>query len=156
MDFATQDLILAIAHHVLIFALAGVLAFELGVARQGLSAIDIRRLGRVDAWYGILAGLIVAVGFVRAIYAAKGWAYYSTNHFFWAKLATFALVGILSSWPTVAFIRWRRALSKDPAFLPSPGAITTVRRFLWAEVLLFALIPVFAAAMARGYGMPSG
>ena len=155
MDFATQDLMLAIAHHVLIFALAGVLAFELGVARQGLTAVDIRRLGRVDVWYGILAGVIVAVGFVRAIYAAKGWAYYSTNHFFWAKIATFALVGILSIWPTVAFIRWRSALGKDATFLPAPPAVATVRRFLWAEVLFFALIPVFAAAMARGYGSPS-
>ena len=27
-----------------------------------------------------------------------------------------------------------------------------VRRVLWLEVLLFALLPAFAAAMARGYG----
>jgi uncharacterized membrane protein len=27
-----------------------------------------------------------------------------------------------------------------------------VRRFLYAEVALFALLPIFAAAMARGYG----
>jgi putative membrane protein len=146
---------LAIAHHVLIFALAGVLAFEVGVARQGLDANDIRRLGRVDAWYGILAGLILAVGFVRAVYAAKGWAYYETNTFFWAKIGTFALVGVLSIWPTVAFIRWRSALRSDAAFLPAPGAVATVRRFLWAEIFLFALIPVFAAAMARGYGVPA-
>jgi putative membrane protein len=153
-DFAMRDLILAIAHHALIFALAGVLAFEIGVARQGLSANDVRRLGKVDAWYGILAGLILAVGFVRAMFAAKGWAYYETNTFFWAKIGTFALVGILSIWPTMAFIRWRRALASDPSTLPAPAAVTTVRRFLWAEILFFALIPAFAAAMARGYGAP--
>jgi uncharacterized membrane protein len=27
-----------------------------------------------------------------------------------------------------------------------------VRAFLWAELLLFPLLPAFAAAMARGYG----
>lgn len=155
LDFATTDLALAIGHHVLIFALAGVLAFEVGVARQGLGATDIQRLGRVDAWYGILAGLILVIGFARANFAAKGWAYYSVNEFFWAKIGTFALVGILSIWPTIAFIRWRRALAADPNFLPEAGAIATVRRFLWVEVLLFALIPAFAAAMARGYGMPA-
>ena len=153
-DFATTDLHLAIAHHVLIFALAGVLAFEIGVIRQGMTGKDVARVGRVDLWYGILAGLIIAVGFARAVYAAKGWAYYSVNHFFWAKLGTFALVGLLSIVPTVAIIRWRRALKADSSFSPSASAIANVRRFLWAEAFLFALIPAFAAAMARGYGMP--
>lgn len=151
LDFASTDLTLAIAHHVLIFALAGVLAFEIGAIRPGMSGADIRRVARVDLWYGILAALIVIVGFTRAVYAAKGWAYYSVNAFFWAKIGTFALVGLLSIVPTAALIRWRGAAAKDPAFVPAVG---TVRRFLWAEVAVFALIPAFAAAMARGYGMP--
>ena len=151
-DFATTDLAFAIAHHILIFALAGVIAFEVGVVKPGLTARDIARVGRADAWYGILALLILVVGFARANFAAKGWDYYSHNHFFWAKIGTFALVGVLSVQPTVQYIRWRRALKTDPTALPGDGAIKTVRRFLWLEVFFFALIPVFAAAMARGYG----
>jgi putative membrane protein len=154
MSFAMLDLHLAIGHHLLIFALAGVLAYEVAVIRTTMTASDVNRVGKVDAWYGILAGLIVIVGFSRAIFAAKGWAYYSVNHFFWAKIGTFALVGLLSIMPTVAIIRWRRALKSDAAFLPPAGEIRAVRRFLWMEVFLFALIPAFAAAMARGYGMP--
>jgi putative membrane protein len=155
MDFAQTDLLLAAAHHILIFAIAAVLAFEVGVVRQGLTAVDIRRVARVDAWYGILAALIIAVGFARAIYAAKGWAYYSVNHFFWAKIVAFAIVGLLSVPPTIAYIRWRNAVKKDASFLPAPAAIASARRFLWMEVAVFALIPIFAAAMARGYGMSS-
>ncbi|MBL6852259.1 MAG: DUF2214 family protein [Alphaproteobacteria bacterium] len=155
MDFATRDLLLAAAHHILIFSIAAVLAFEVGVVRPGLTATDIRRVARVDAWYGILAALIIAVGFVRAIYAAKGWAYYSVNTFFWAKLITFGIVGLLSVPPTIAYIRWRNALKKDESFLPAPAAVASARRFLWMEVVVFAFIPIFAAAMARGYGMPS-
>jgi hypothetical protein len=45
-----------------------------------------------------------------------------------------------------------RALTADPAFLPTAPDIAGVRRFLWAEVVFFAFIPAFAAAMARGYG----
>ncbi|HEY1710529.1 MAG TPA: DUF2214 family protein [Rhizomicrobium sp.] len=156
MDFATRDLAFAIGHHLLIFALAAVLAFEIGTVKQALTANDIRRTGRVDTWYGILAALIIVVGFARANFGAKGWAYYSVNTFFWAKIAAFVIVGLLSIWPTVALIRWRGALKTDPDFLPAPAMIATVRRFLWAEVFFFALIPAFAAAMARGYGMPSG
>src|SRR6185437_15115152 len=151
-DFATTDLAFAIGHHVLIFALAGVIAFEVGVVKPGITAGDIARVGKADAWYGILAVLILIVGFTRAVYAAKGWAYYAHNHFFWAKIGTFALVGILSIWPTIQFIRWRNALKKDPAALPASNAIATARRFIWLEVILFAFIPVFAAAMARGFG----
>ena len=155
-DFATTDLALAIGHHLLIFALAAVLAFEIGAIKQGMTGVDAVRIGKVDLWYGILAALILIVGFTRAVFAAKGWAYYSVNHFFWAKIGAFVIVGLLSIQPTVAVIRWRGAFRNDPSFKPSERQVRTVRRFLWAEVFFFALIPVFAAAMARGYGMPPG
>jgi putative membrane protein len=151
-DFAATDLAFAIGHHLLIFALAAVLAFEIGAIKPGMTGKDVRRVGRVDAWYGILAALILIVGFGRINFAAKGWAYYAHNHFFWAKMASFAMVGILSIWPTMAVIRWRRAAAADAAFAPADDRIRAVRRFLWAEVFFFALIPIFAAAMARGYG----
>lgn len=151
-DFATRDLVLAILHDLLIFLLAGVLAFEVGVIRPSMKSQDILRVSRVDTWYGILAAAILVVGFSRAIYAAKGWAYYETNGFFWAKIAAFAVVGLLSIVPTVRIIRWRRALGADAGFLPGAQEIADVRRYLWAEVVFFAFIPAFAAAMARGYG----
>lgn len=154
-DFATTDLALAIAHHVLIFALAGVLAFEIGVVRSNMTGPDIGRVARVDLWYGSLAALILAAGFARAVFAAKGWAYYSVNVFFWVKIGTFAAVGLLSVIPTLAIIRWRRALAGNAGFAPAAPEIRHVRRFLWAEAMLFALLPIFAAAMARGYGMPA-
>jgi putative membrane protein len=151
--FATRDLSLAIAHHLLIFMLAGVLAFEVGVIRSSMKREDVLRVARVDNWYGILAVAIVVVGFSRAIYAAKGWAYYQANGFFWAKIAAFVAVGLLSIVPTIQIIRWRRALTADAAFLPAAPDIAGVRRYLWAEVAFFAFIPAFAAAMARGYGV---
>ena len=154
MDFAAFDLALAIAHHLLIFSLAGILAFELGSIGPGMTGGGIVRIARADAWYGILACAILVVGFTRAVFAAKGWAYYSVNFFFWAKIAAFALVGLLSIMPTLALLRWRRALAKDAGFLPPAGEIHRVRRFLWIEAAVFAFIPAFAAAMARGYGVP--
>jgi putative membrane protein len=156
MDFATTDLVLAIVHHLLVFTLAGVLAFEIGIVRLAMKRDEILSVGRVDTWYGILALVIIVVGFSRATFAAKGWAYYEANAFFWAKIATFLAVGLLSIVPTVAFIRWRNALKGDAAFAPPADAIRRVRVFLWAEAALFLLLPVFAAAMARGYGELSG
>jgi putative membrane protein len=152
VDYATTDLVLATVHHLLVFALAGVLAFEIGAMSQTMKRDEILGLGRVDNCYGILALVIIVVGFIRANVAAKGWAYYEVNLFFWAKIATFVLVGLLSIVPTVAIIRWRNALKSDAAFTPPVAAVRRLRGYLWAEAVLFLLIPVFAAAMARGYG----
>ena len=152
MGYATNDLVLAIVHHVLVFMLAGILAFEIGTVSLVMKRDEILRVGRVDNWYGILAGVIVVVGFVRATVAAKGWTYYEVNVFFWAKIATFVVVALLSIPPTVAIIRWRNALKSNAAFAPPVDAIRRIRGYLWAEAVLFLLIPVFAAVMARGYG----
>lgn len=141
------DLALAIGHHILIFALFGVLAAELVTVRRGLTPAAVARIAAVDLWYGILAGLILIVGFSRAVFAAKGWTYYEHNAFFWAKIGAFALVGLLSVPPTIRFIAWRRA-----GVAPTDAEVAGVRRYLVAEVVLFALLPAFAAAMARGYG----
>ena len=141
------DLALAISHHVLVFALFGVLFAELVLVRRGLDQGAVVRVAAIDLWYGVLAGLIIAVGFSRAIFAAKGWAYYNHNAFFWAKLGAFALIGLLSLPPTFSYLRWKRA-----GAAPTDAQVAGVRGFLIAEVILFALLPAFAAAMARGYG----
>jgi putative membrane protein len=141
------DLLLAMAHHLLIFALFGILFAELVLVRRGMDAQAAARVGAIDIWYGVLAGLIIVVGFSRAIFAAKGWLYYSHNAFFWAKLGTFGVIGLLSVPPTIAFIGWRRA-----NIVPNDAQVRTAQRYLWTEVVLFALLPIFAAAMARGYG----
>ena len=141
------DLVLAVAHHLLVFSLFGVLMAEFVVVRRGMTKAMVERVTAIDLWYGVLAGLILAVGFGRAIFAAKGWLYYSHNAFFWAKIGVFVIVGLLSVPPTLAFIRWRRATGA-----PDDPQILRVRGLLWAEVGLFLLLPIFAAAMARGYG----
>jgi putative membrane protein len=141
------DLWLAIGHHLIIFALFGILAAELVLVGRGVSLDVATKISRVDNWYGALAGAILIVGFSRAIFAAKGWAYYSHNAFFWAKIACFAMVALLSVPPTLQYFKWRRS-----GEAPDPVDVGRVKRFLYAEVFFFAFLPIFAAAMARGYG----
>ena len=141
------DLVLAVAHHFLIFAVFGVLLTEF-VALRGLASSEaVARIAAIDLWYGVLATLIVIVGFSRAVFAAKGWSYYSHNAFFLAKLATFAVIGLLSVRPTLTFVRWRRS-----GTVPDKAAIQSLRMYLHVELTLFGFLLVFAAAMARGYG----
>jgi putative membrane protein len=144
---AMLDLTLAIAHHLLVFAIFGIVFAEMLLVRRGMDQAAAARVGAIDLWYGVLAGLIVIVGFSRAVFAAKGWSYYSGNLFFWAKIGTFLLIGLLSAPPTISYIRWRRA-----AAAPTDAQVAAVRRYLHAELALFAPLLAFAAAMARGYG----
>jgi len=145
------DLILAILHHLAIVTLIVLLAFEFALLRPGLSSIDLRRLANVDAAYGATAGLVVAVGICRVIWGAKGADFYLSNPWFWAKMASFAAIGLLSIPPTLALLTWRKAIRQDGSFLPLPAEVARLRRFLHAEVALLGLVVVFAAAMAR-YG----
>ena len=141
------DLVLAILHHLFVFALFGILFAEFVSVRSGMDIAAVTRVWMIDNWYGVLAALIVVVGLSRAIFAAKGWEYYAHNTFFWAKIAAFVVIALLSIPPTVAFIRWRR---RNTA--PADQEVARVRRYLWTQVALFPLLPAFAAAMARGYG----
>ena len=105
------------------------------MVRPGISLDVITRIARVDIWYGVLAAAIVVVGFCRAIFAAKGWAYYSHNAFFWAKIGTFLLVAVLSVPPTIQFIKWQRA-----GETPSGRYVGRVQRFLYSELVLFRCV----------------
>ncbi len=141
------DLVLATAHHLLVFGLFGILFAEFMLVRPDMDLAAVRRVSAIDLGYGALAGVIVVVGFARAAMAAKGWDYYVHNAFFWAKIGVFLVIGLISVPPTIAFIRWRRS-----AAAPTAAQVAGVRRLLHIEVALFALLPAFAAAMARGYG----
>jgi putative membrane protein len=143
------DLCLAIAHHVLVFGLAIMLAVQFALLRDGLSGVEAARLARLDIGYGASAGLIVVVGILRVIFGAKGYLYYFDNVWFWAKMATFAAVGIISVLPTLHFRMWQTRAKADSGYAPAAEEIIAVRGYLKWELRLLILIPIFAAIMAR-------
>lgn len=148
----TTDLIAAAAHHLLAFSLFGLLMAELVLLRPGLTGEGVRRLARLDSHYGLAAVTLIVVGVVRVVLGARGADFYLGNPVFWTKMAAFLAVGLLSAVPTLRLIRWRRAAAADPGFLPTAAEIAAVRRFVVAEMLVFPLIPLTAAALGRGLG----
>jgi putative membrane protein len=143
----TQDAWLAIAHHLAIFTLLGVMAVEWGIVRPGIGREDIGRLVRVDRMYGLVAGLVLLVGLTRLQFGAKDWDFYTDNPFFWLKLASFVAVGVLSIGPTRRYIRWA---GSDAA--PDDADVAIARRGMRLQFAVFPLIPICAALMARGIG----
>jgi putative membrane protein len=149
----TTDLVLAILHHLLVFSLAGIIAAEFVLVRNEMSARTISRLARIDRHYGLIALLVIVVGAGRVVYGLKGWEFYVYNWVFWAKIAAFAAVGLLSVVPTMRYLSWNRRAGTEPAFQVPQAELAAVRSYVLAQALIFLLIPVFAAAMARGYGL---
>jgi putative membrane protein len=148
----TVDAILAIVHHLAAFSFVGLLLAEFVLLRGRLDPDGIRRFARVDTFYGIAAILVVVGGVARLFFGAVDISFYLGNAFFWLKIASLAIVALVSIQPTILGVRWRRAVDRDPAFTPSRTDISAIRRSLAIELVVLPLIPISAALMARGIG----
>ena len=146
------DAVLAYLHFMSIFVLFAYMVVETVMLRGTLDAERIRRLGRVDIIYFGAAMAVLATGFLRAIFGMKGADYYFSWWPIYAKLGTFVVIGVISVIPTLAYIRWRRMLERDPAWKVPAGEQKKMRRIVMIQLHLAALIPVFAVIMARGIG----
>jgi putative membrane protein len=145
-----HDAGLAWLHFVFAFVLVGALVAEAFILRLPIDSRVARLLLRVDMFYGVSAVLLILAGISRVVWGAKGWTYYESQVFFWAKMATFAIIGIISIAPTRTFIRWVKAFNADANFAPGEAEVKRMRGFVVLETHLIALLLLFAALMARG------
>ena len=146
------DAILAYLHFTAIFLLFGFLTAETMLIRRPLDAASARLLGRVDLWYFGAAMLVLLTGFLRLGLGAKGADFYLSSWPIYVKIGLFLLVAMLSVYPTMAFLRWRKHAEADASWsVPEPER-AKYRKLVMAEVHIAALIPLFAVIMARGLG----
>src|SRR3546814_5688052 len=117
------DLTLASLHHLLVFGLVSMLVAQAVLLRGRMDGTVLAKLGGIDRGYGITALSLLVVGFLRVFHGVMGEDFYLHNPWFHAKVGAFVLVGLVSIWPTVRFLRWRKALKADPAFLPAPAEV---------------------------------
>jgi putative membrane protein len=139
--------LMAYLHYLTIILTGAFLTSELVICRPGLGASQVRLLRGLDVAFFVAALGALATGLLRLFFYAKGLAFYTSNPAFWAKMALYVVIALLSIWPTVRFIRWGRASGP-----PAAADVATVRRLLHVELALFALMPLLAVWMARGIG----
>lgn len=145
-----HDAGLAWLHFLFAFVLVGAVVAELFVLRLPVNAQTARLLVRVDLFYGASSVLIILAGVSRVVWGVKGWGYYQAEPFFWAKIATFAIIGIISIWPTRTFMRWLKSANADPNFIAPEAEVKSMRRLVMVETHAVALLLLFASLMARG------
>jgi putative membrane protein len=148
----TLEAILAYLHLLAILTMVVFIASEAALCRvEWLNAKVVERLARVDMVYGIAAIAVLATGAARTWWGVKGTAWYWTNPLLHVKLSLFIVVGVLSIFPTLTYLRWRKALRADGR-LPAEAEIRKTRKLVMIQAHLIALIPLAAVFLARGYG----
>lgn len=144
----TAEIILRYVHFISIFAIVGSLVSEHLLLKNSLSRRELDRLSKIDGVYGLAALVLLGVGMTLWLGGyGKPTEFYSKNPVFHTKLTLFVLIGLLSIYPTVFFIRHRKGNPEE--------LITVPKMIFWSlrlELLLLFTIPFLAGLMAKGIG----
>lgn len=143
----------AFLHFAAAFTIVFCLAVELVTLKATMTATEMRRLQVCDGVYGLSAAAALIVGLLRVFFFEKGSAFYFSQPFFFLKLGAFILIGLLSIYPTVQFIRWRKLANGQSDVTPPPQAFQKAQRIVRVEIALIALVVLSATLMARAVGV---
>jgi putative membrane protein len=145
--------LMAFLHFLAVFGIFATVFLEWQTMSPAPTHAEARRMQVCDRWYGILAGVVLVVGFLRVFYFEKGSAFYAASPFFHAKLGLFIGVGLLSIYPTVRFIKWRARTRQGLAPEVSDKEYRWIMFMLRAELVLLLGVAFCASLMARGIGV---
>jgi putative membrane protein len=126
--------------------------------REAPGVQALRRAFRMDAIWGIAAGLWLATGLWRLLgHTEKPTTYYYENHWFLLKMSLFVLIVALEFSPMLTLSRWRRALRSgaEPGDFVTPAAARRIAVIGHVQATLVLAMIFAAVAMARGYGVIS-
>ncbi len=140
----------AFLHFVAAFGIAATLFFEWYTFSRTPTVVEARRIAMADRWYGLFAMGLLVVGFVRAFYFEKGIGFYLATPFFHLKITLFVLIGLISIYPTVRFIRWGKDLRAGRAPEVSESQHRLISRCLSAQMVLLLGVILSASLMAKG------
>ena len=145
--------VFAFLHFVAVFGIFATLFLEWQTMSPAPTHAEALRLQRCDRLYGQFAMLLVVVGLLRVYFFEKGKAFYFGNPVFNAKMTLFVLVGLVSIYPTIRFIKWRAATRQGAAPVVSAGEYRRIMMSLRTELLLLLGTALCASLMARGVGL---
>ncbi len=145
--------LMAFLHHLAAFALVAALAVEIVLCKLPLDLARARSLLVMDRHFGLAATALLVVGLLRVTYFEKGAYYYWHDAYFIVKFSAFILAGLISVYPTVTYLSWRRAIKAGNAPQVDPVRYRRLRLCLMLELAAIVVILLCAPLMARGFGV---
>ncbi|GGI18736.1 DUF2214 family protein [Oxalicibacterium faecigallinarum] len=142
----------AFIHHLAFLAIMLMLSSEMLLLKQTLTLESAKRIIRYDAIYGMAAGFVLVIGGLRVMYFEKGAYYYMHSAPFFAKMALFILVGLISIYPTMTFLKWNKSIKQGILPNVTEAQTRTLRLIIHVELTLLGLMILCAVLMAKGIG----
>jgi putative membrane protein len=144
----TPEIFFRYLHFISIFAIVGSLVSEHLLLKRELSRAEIKRLSIVDAVYGIAVVILLIAGLTLWFGGVgKPAEFYSKNWIFHTKITLFVVIGLLSIYPTIFFIKNRKGDQQEIVSIPK-----SIFWMLRMELMLLFIMPLLAGLMARGVG----
>jgi putative membrane protein len=145
--------VFAFLHFTAVFGIFVTVFYEFLALSESPTLAEARKIQMCDRMYGIFATVLLVVGFLRVLYFEKGREFYFSNPFFHAKLTLFVLVGLVSIYPTIRFIKWGAQTKAGQPPVLVAGEYRKIRMALHIELVLLLGTALCASLMARGVGM---
>ncbi len=141
--------IIAYFHFIGILVMFSSLIVEISLLNGKITKDNIRLITKADLFFGIFAGITVITGLLRMFYFGKGVDYYLINPLFIIKLTIFILVGLLSVYPTITFLKSRKV--KDKVIILTD--LKRIKLIVAVEIIFLLLIPFLGVLVRNGYGI---
>ena len=142
------EILVRYVHFIALFVWIGALTSEHLLLKPQMSRAEIARLARIDAVYGLSAVLVVTAGLILWFGVGKPAEFYSSNWIFHTKVGLAIIVGLLSIYPTVFFIKNRKGQEDKKIDIPS-----NVKVLVRVQLAIMLIIPLLATLMAKGIGI---
>lgn len=142
-----DEIIIRYLHFIGIFIIASALFTEHMLIKPEMLGVEIKKIAKIDLIYGISAIIILVAGLLLWFWVGIPAVVYTRNFLFHIKLTLFLILGILSIFPSIFFMKHRK---KEETQIIVPKAVFLLIRI---ELFILFLIPLLAVLMSRGYGM---
>ena len=102
----TAEILLRYLHFIFIFIVVSSVVAEHLLLKPQMTRTEIKRLSTIDGIYGLSSIVVVGVGLTLWLSdIGKPATFYTQNHIFLTKVGLFVIVGLLSIYPTVFFLK---------------------------------------------------
>jgi len=135
-------------HFIAVFAIVGAIITEQFMISKTMSKKELKLMSKVDAVYGLGAVLVLIAGLILWFWVGKHAEFYTKNWIFHVKLTLFVVLGLLSIYPTIFFLKNSKGVDLD-TIVHIPSAVLICLR---AELVLLIIIPILATLMSLGIG----
>lgn len=145
----TELVLTRYVHFIAVFAIVGAIFSQQFLISKSMSRLEIKRIAKVDAIYGLGALLALVAGLTLWFWVGKPAMIYTRNWLFHSKLTLFIILGILSIYPTIFFLKNRKGQDLD-TYIEVPRSVILLLRL---ELIILIIIPALASFSSLGFGV---